>query len=332
MPVSWSFGGDPEYFLRRGSKIVPAHTVFGSKKEPSGAHTGSGLIYRDGYAVELNPKPSHCREVFANNHARLKRYAALRAKERGLTLVARSAVKIDLATLKGAPEDVLRFGCDASNCAYDFVEKRPQPEIGHQYRYGGGHLHLGAFTGTAVKDWRSATGDPVWMKDDETAALFIKMCDLKIGYPLTYVYHHKDQFLRRRMYGQAGEFRFQPYNATTFGLEYRTPPAEAWLCTPVLSYSLGMMKHLAMNFEGYKRRWDPGVEGDLREAINVGAAVPGLFKRSTTENISSVPLFMKLRDYAHSRTGRTFHGGRSGWQWFQHRVSKKGWDGVRKGI
>lgn len=314
--IVWTYGGDPEHFLATsGGGAVPAHTLFRNKTKPHCYERGK--VYRDGFAVELNPLPSSCRESVAISHNKLMCEVKYLASRNGLKVISRAAVRVKPEHFVRAPDDVLRFGCDSSNCAYDFVEKRPQPEQGHPYRYGGGHVHLGAYTGDLVSAWDGRRGDPSWMKNDEEAALYIRMCDRWAGIPIAFIFGDEANRKRRRLYGQAGEFRFQPYDERHFGLEYRTPPAEIWTCTPVLSYVMGVMKYIARNFSPLRRVWDDKIEPDVREAINTLTDVKPLLRYATIPGGSTVDLFEKLAKYAHTGNGRTWKAGNFGWRRFQ---------------
>jgi hypothetical protein len=178
--------------------------------------------------------------------------------------------------MKDAPVDVKQFGCEPSYCAYELTAKRPPIDaITHPYRYFGGHIHFGHPGGRASKTYD-------WLLDRSNHPMFGKILDLRVGLPMTYLFDSAAQYLRRRYYGQAGEYRSQQYRPTKYsvGFEYRTPGPEMWRAPWLSSLFLGLGQWCAANFPAEARQWDKSIEDDLRLAINTGVGVQKLLARS----------------------------------------------------
>ena len=275
------FGTDPEYLIvNRLGRPVPAHKAgFGDKDNKTVLHSNAYVTgdwesraFRDGYMVEVNIKPDTCRQTTTH---RMKR--ALNELQRKLApkyrLVAVPAVKINLKVdMKDAPPDVLQFGCEPSYDAYTGETKVPPIDaITHPFRYAGGHLHFGHSSGRSTE----------WMLNPKKHPMFIKLMDLYVGLPLTYLFDDKRTFWRRRFYGQAGEYRSQKYgiHKNEVGVEYRTPGPEVWNEPWVASFAMGAGRYISSAIDTLTSKWDKGIEGDLIGAINTGADVEKLVRR-----------------------------------------------------
>lgn len=304
----WTLGGDPEYFMKnRTGKPVPAHTLFGPKTQQ--VQQNQGYIYRDGYAVELNPFYSSCREVLFRNNRRLLDWVQAKAKKHNYVMCDDAAIAVDPKTLRRAPADVQQFGCEGSLCAYTHTEKHPTIDAyTHPWRYAGGHLHIGTFS-------------PVprihqWITRPKDIELYVRMLDLYVGVPLTYWFHDRFQFLRRQYYGQAGEFRIQRYEEGV-GVEYRTPPPQTWGHPVVLSYALGTMRGVARDYAQLKQQWKPTYESETRHAINTGEGLEKLLAKATLKGWSTKLQLREVRSLLKRRPAlSSFHG----WDWYRGRA------------
>lgn len=295
-----TLGTDPEFFLvhKTSGRPVPAHRFFPDKSSKRELVAGQSKVFRDGYAIELNLIPHRCRETMA-----YQMYHALAILRReldaaNLRLTTLPAVEIDLkADLDGAPDDVLHFGCDPAWDAYTGTPNTvPLDGATHGFRYAGGHMHLGLdaawldpelrMPGILEDDRKLALKLYGWMKNAEQVALFIRMCDLYIGVPLSYWFAKPETFARREYYGKAGEFRFQEYGVrkdtggpVAYGVEYRTPGPELWNAPPVSSLMFGVFRTLAYNFVEMSKTWNAGREQYIREAINTGVGLRTLMTK-----------------------------------------------------
>lgn len=268
-------GVDPEMFvfdpIKR--KTLPAHLFFPLKGARIHAEDFRGSFYRDGYAVEFNlDRGEFCRENLTTQLYGTIHYASMFLRKHKLKLITAPAVRIDLKSLIDAPSDVQQFGCSPSINAYSREEEVPRIDgMSHNLRYAGGHLHFG----TTVSPLASSLQ---WMQDPDSVFLFVKMCDLYIGVPLTYVEASPLNYLRRLHYGKAGDFRFQKYERNTIGIEYRSL-SPFWLRRPeLLSFALGTGRYIAYHFEQVRRTWNHKLEESIQIAINTGKGLRGLLR------------------------------------------------------
>jgi hypothetical protein len=144
MFVPISLGADPEVFLKKERRYPPSFKAkkIGGKSKPG--DWGGGFYYRDGWAVELAPLPSSCREILLY---RLFRGLQEVKQVSGFNLSTKPVIPISLKQLEGdhVPADMLAFGCDPAFDAYeDGAQIDPGVEaLKHPFRYAGGHIHLG---------------------------------------------------------------------------------------------------------------------------------------------------------------------------------------------
>jgi len=261
-------GTDPEVFIveRATGRPVPAHRVgFNDKSRKSVAFGTAGLIFRDGYAVEINTTvPYSCRANLSMAIRILLREVISRVGPK-YTISTVPTMKIKLPDdLMDAPADVLTFGCEPSLDAYAGQQKPMLIDaMTHDERYIAGHLHFS----TIPKYYPLEMS---WLSSSEHQRNFIKLCDLFIGLPLTCLLHRPEQYQRRRWYGQAGEYRVQNYGREYCGLEYRTPGADVWNKSQISNMALGIGRLLMRNYTNFMEKWDPAIEGRLQKAINTG--------------------------------------------------------------
>lgn len=335
------FGTDPEYLIvNKLGHPVPAHKAgFGDKEHKtvlrvplySGPDDWESRAFRDGYMVEVNIKPNTCRQTITFRMQRAVKKLQERLRPSGYRLVATPAVRINLERdMKDAPEDVKQFGCEPSYDAYELEAKIPPIDaMTHPLRYAGGHLHFGHSGGNNLD----------WMKDKEQHPKFVKMLDLYVGLPLTYLFDSKQTFQRRRFYGQAGEFRSQKYGkgATQIGVEYRTPGPEVWNSPWVASFAMGAGRHIGTNLQKVWKRWDKGIEADLVAAINTGKGVEKLLKLAVLPGYHEYPTtFLQLKKHAPRKLalGRVAEDtiGEGFYDWScKHNIKVTGWDEPRVG-
>lgn len=322
--MTWYLGSDPEFFLQTKQGLpVPAHKHYEAKADVLadaqarfGGFTEYGTTYRDGYAVELNPNSSVCRESLTLCVGELLRQMR---KHTGLVVSSVAAVPIALDTLVDAPTDVKTFGCDPALDAYTGAETRATINANdHPYRYAGGHLHISS----SVSNFDT----PAWIKDEAERRRFVKMLDLYVGIPLTYWYNDPLQFQRRLFYGKAGEYRFQTYGGRYFGVEYRTPPPAVWNNPVIASYALGVMRHVATAYRELAASWNVKLEPAIRAAINTGEGVTKLLKRAVIGWNSykldgALSLVESVRDWAPAYVlSSSASDYTKGWDWYRRNV------------
>jgi len=222
-------GMDPEVFIRIQDKVVPASVYFPDKTKQIECSTGS--TSRDGWALELRPKPGRPRQVVKNLEI-LFREARLHIVEQGVAF--NDIVFLPNATLNISPQtdfttlppDLQQFGCEPSFDAYEagapINVKINATE--HFHRYAGGHLHfcLGevignqGFPNVASKYYRELLTLVHKGKDVEARAKvspLVQLFDYTIGLFLaSQDFPPNFERQRRNYYGLPGEFRLQIYN------------------------------------------------------------------------------------------------------------------------
>lgn len=306
-------GMDPEFVIvNKLGRPIPAHKAGipgpGEKRmlapDPATTDERTGKLrynpetdwqtrcFRDGYMVEFNVRPQTCRQslthLLRNGVAILQR----ELKEKGLTLAAIPAVRINLARdMKDAPPDVMQFGCKPSLDAYNGEVKIPPIDaISHPYRYAGGHMHFGY----------SGNEEEKWMLNKDNHADAVKLLDLYLGLPLTALFNNRRTYLRRRYYGQAGEYRSQQYLKpdshkpahwadtqwaayvkTQVGIEYRTPGPEMWNAAWVASFAYGVGRFVMTGYKQLLKKYDRKLGDGVRAAINTGYQLDEMLKYAT---------------------------------------------------
>lgn len=285
-----TLGTDPEKFIRDLSgKPVPAHKFFPRQDSP--ISKGNFKIYRDGYMVEVSVLPHYCRAALIAEVKHAFAYALTKLPN-GYTLDSTPAVKVDLSIFKekDTPGDVLLFGCRPSINAYTLEEQVPHIDArNHPWRYGGTHMHCGM-------SYEMAKKHSPWFLQDDNKILLVKMWDRYLGVPLTAALDCPEQYLRRKWYGKAGEFRFQYYDEYNFGVEYRSP-SQIFNNYGLASWSFGILRWVWANFEKLKKTWDLGREDATRHAIDTGdglvklvESVPGFYTSSTIRGLREINL------------------------------------------
>lgn len=295
-------GTDPEFFiLDKEGNPVPAHRFFpgkDAKKETEKDYmnpkrfNGTSFpvkYFRDGYALELNPPGTHCRQLMFSDVAN-GLLAALEALPPGYTLSSVPAVKVNLDELMDAPPDVLQFGCDPSWDAYTGKQKFVELDARtFPLRVAGGHMHFSTFPVFEHPDYGKVTpyAEDFPLLNEANYALLTKMFDKWIGVPLTYILEREETFVRRRYYGQAGEYRIQKYPPPPqyrnypnwVGIEYRTPGSDLYNHKVLASLFFHVGREIIRAFPTRKKTWDNSQEPAVQRAINTGEGL--------TEQLSS---------------------------------------------
>lgn len=296
-------GCDPEFtILDPRGRPVPASAVGITEKvdmppkqyvpeDHRGMHMARSLFFRDGWNVEVNVKGGACRALMLNGVSAAVDLIRSNLPE-GYKLVARAAFRVPKKALDAAPDDVKHFGCNPSIDAYTGKRKIPDVDAAtHLYRYAGGHLHFGTeFNSSGHKCIVNAELNP----------MLVKLFDKYIGLPLAVIYNDSAQWRRRKLYGQAGEYRRQQYDPYNVGVEYRTPPAELFNHYALVSLFLGVGRIIIHNFDMLSREWDKSIEPALVSAINTGknakellyklnVQIPKMFSPDTIIALSELP-------------------------------------------
>ena len=235
-PSTVMCGGDPElFFFDKHNKVVSSDTIV-----EKGKNEGNGCdIINDGVQGELNFRPDSCRvNVVANIRVALVKCAEVAKNDYRVSSI--PIVSLNEKQLTNLSEDAKKFGCEPDYSAYQYGEPNVKDFDGSKLkiRFAGGHIHLG---------WndKSAIGVNVLKKINDTRGVKLaKLMDIMVGLPMVTILHSKEERIRRKYYGQAGDFRIPAY-----GLEYRTLSSQ-WLTHPSMtSLVFGLTKIAAKIYE-----------------------------------------------------------------------------------
>jgi hypothetical protein len=272
-----------KYFGKRGEEATyappanpayawPRESIFKRKRDKDSSifsFNGGGnyTFYRDGLAVEFNTGPVSCRAwIWQDLKLAMSTAVAVKWPKRlpaNLTFTSRPWVEVSPELMAEFPDDLKVLGCSPTLDAYTESQKvvavNPLKTF---FRTSGAHLHA------------SFVEDP----PEEVWAPFIKMADLLLGVPFTYIFSDDLEFKRRKLYGQAGEFRHQSYPSGSKGLEYRVLSSRLYNHPAIFSLFSGIWKYvLGERSASVWKSWDPAWEADIQEAINLGT--PSLFPK-----------------------------------------------------
>lgn len=207
---NFTFGADPEVFLKKRGKPASAYGVLpGDKKNPH--KTAGGAIQVDGMAAEFNidPVPSNNFELF--NARIISQIKEIREHAKGYNLNIAPVQDFGEEFLAEQPDEAKELGCDPDYCAYT-KEPNPRPDGDRPFRTGAGHVHIGWGADIPIDNEEHI----------EICANFVKILDTTVGLFMTLI---DTDPRRRELYGKAGAFRPKPY-----GVEYRTP-SNVWIST-----------------------------------------------------------------------------------------------------
>lgn len=224
-----SFGCDPEFFFSANGDIVgaenilPENGVVYSNRMAVSGESHAGKIIIDGVQAELNPIPSTCRQLLANDISRCFIELDKISKSRGVDLDFSQTVEVKKGTFDKLSDKSKKFGCAPSKNAHNKNSSiKINPSV-YRKRSAGGHIHLGR---TYAEDGSFSEPDRV-----------VKMLDILLGNTCVLIDRDKGNIERRKSYGRAGEYRTPPH-----GLEYRTL-SNFWLKNYVLfSFVMGLAR------------------------------------------------------------------------------------------
>lgn len=222
--MAFTFGCDPEIFLKENGKPASAYGLIpGSKESPH--KTDGGAVQVDGMAVEFNTDPVEQQDFETFNARIIMQIKTLRSMiPSNLSLSVEAVQDFGKEFLDTQPDDAKELGCDPDWNAYT-KKTNPRPDAdAATFRTGAGHVHIG---------W-GADIPPENEEHIDICSGFVKVLDATVGLFMTFI----DREPRRReLYGKAGAFRPKPY-----GVEYRTP-SNAW----IKNRACRKMVHLLMN-------------------------------------------------------------------------------------
>ena len=243
------FGGDPELFVVKADNGY-AHSAHlldwpkaGMRVSVPGT-SSSARMDRDGFAVEVHPEATYCRDWSVPNTAAILREFRKQFPEWKLS--AKPMLRLTKEALKNAPPDVMGYGCVPDMDAYSLEEKAPETTGYHDnYRYAGGHIHLAMPWGLhPAYDHIYLPVAPKELRSKLTALAAITL-DVKFAVPLVAVIGRVNDYgeaARRRYYGQAGSYREKPY-----GIEYRVPSSAVMLSPVLWTWAIGAARGVLRN-------------------------------------------------------------------------------------
>jgi hypothetical protein len=262
-------GQDTEFFLwdTVENKYVPSWHYLPPPTAKGGM--AGRLIFRDGFAMEINSIPQSCRAyIWEDVASALKAARSLFQIPAHIEFSTRPYVDIreHLKDVDTWPQDLKVLGCHPTLDAYtgDRKEIRRDP-LTIPFRTCGAHMHI-----SEVHHVTQYT---------HTSQMFIKLCDLFIGLPLTVLFGDEMEFERRTLYGTAGEYRMQEYPSGARGIEYRTPSTRMYCHPAVMGLCFAIMRGLiSKHFGKLMESWNPAIEKPLRKAINTGQGALEMFE------------------------------------------------------
>lgn len=264
----------PARFVLERAAAYGCSSVNHKVKDLPAIRTYGGVVFPDGASWELNPRPSWSPRYLVDNiknlfHVSLDILDRLSVGGRKLDLWTKPSIKFDTEMLElwGDPS-IAVFGCDPDKSIHPReVDPSCIDASQHQYRYFGGHIHLG----WPVHDPHKFYSDPKNLFG--VTLLFDALCGM-----LGIVYDkdvEKEASLRRKVYGQPGVYRIQPH-----GVEYRTV-SNSWLASPEKAlHMFSLAKHIPALFrQGLARLAEENTKDIVRTLItgNVDDAIGILY-------------------------------------------------------
>lgn len=253
-----TIGADPEFFLRDKATLAPVSSVGlvgGSKKNPvriPGIGHRGYTMQEDNVMVEFNIPPTSDYGQFSDRIERAFESLALyvQREHEGLEpmlgecsiLFPHSALDSEGAQTFGCSRD---FNAHENGVAIPAFDKREFRAKGGEWRFAGGHVHIG---------YKSKAPDFV-------AASF---ADVFLGLPSVAL---DKQGERRKYYGSAGRYR-----PTEYGIEYRVL-SNFWMWDRNLSFGVGAQasrlgQFLQQGEDVISKKYSSIPWNDVQRAIN----------------------------------------------------------------
>jgi Phage phiEco32-like COOH.NH2 ligase-type 2 len=189
-------GSDPEFFLTKDEKFIPAFKFLkGTKLKPTAIDDQGSAVLHDNVMVEFNTIPATTsKEFVVNINKVLSHLRETIPKDVVFKFIPSASFDDKELTHRKA----LEFGCEPDFNAYQNGDKNTFSQPWDlNLRTSGGHIHVGY-------------DNP----RKEVNLHLIRSMDLHLGLPSLFLDTEGDK--RREMYGKAGAFRHKPY-----GCEYR---------------------------------------------------------------------------------------------------------------
>ena len=208
----FTLGADPEFFVYKDEKLVPAFTFLPEKG-------GNTSLFWDGFQAEFTmPTYPHCIGLHGCDvHRRLRELQIAMVKKLGeeAKIVLNNVVRVPNDMLEEAYDVHVALGCSPSMNAYGMKGTKVTNPRELKYRFAGGHMHFGGFPGNFTHHTK-----------------FVKALDKVIGVWGVGAAQKLDNSIRREYYGLAGEYRPTKYPDSR-GVEYRTL-SNFYFCHPAI--------------------------------------------------------------------------------------------------
>lgn len=253
-------GSDPEFFLEMpslneesGWEFVPAFAVYPAKS------SGKNLFW-DGFQGEFRTQAQTCIEAHTVCVKRQLEAAVYNAQKKlsrldpgkpikdqmRFRIRASSVIRLEKELERATPEQVA-LGCEGSSNAYGIRGIPVMEPRRLKYRFAGGHIHIG-YTHKFLTE--------------KMLVESVKCMDMLAAIPSVIMAEGWDDPIRRKFYGQAGEYRLPKH-----GLEYRTL-SNFWLREPAVTQLMfGLVRgafHWGLN--GWRLLFAP-VESEIIEIV-----------------------------------------------------------------
>lgn len=249
-----TIGCDPEFFLRKGDKLVSAIGIIpGTKEEPHRLPSGSGMQV-DNVALEF------ASDVAVNGEDLVKKIGDT-FKEIFSVIPKDHDIEVTPSAIFDADQlehpEAKRFGCSPDYCAWELETNNPPVPANEQFRSCGGHIHVGKVEGDGND----------FLNEDMGKVEMIRTMDLLHGTISTILDNSLAAIERRTLYGKAGCHR-----PTSYGVEYRVL-SNYWMKSPHLVMLMDSLTQDALRLvrEGMHEELIDAVGSDeLRNIINEG--------------------------------------------------------------
>jgi len=256
------FGADPEFFfqLKNNGKVLESGIALKEIMEKWKSTFADKNYYptmyfkSDGVQVEINPQPATCRVVAGGNlgHPIQNLYEVL--KKTNYTPDNRVLIELTDEELSKLSTKAKRLGCAPSLHIDNYVKPLNIDGSKYNFRSAGGHIHLGTYN--ISKDC------PI--KHDQK--LLVDLLDRILGNTCVLIDRDEANIERRKLYGQAGEYRITTQWEGTVherkGVEYRVL-SNFWLASYQLMSMVYGLARMAHNI-ARKIYWDEHFSQDMR--------------------------------------------------------------------
>lgn len=259
--IPLSMGSDPEVFVGKEGKIIPAWKFLPCKALVDGALE---TPYWDGFQAEFNTKNQVCCEYLTDSFRR----GLLALRQHG-DIILDSTIGVPRSTLSKAAAAHVELGCNPSQNAYNAIGLSVINGRELDVRFAGMHMHFG------------------FGKQAFDAVKIVKALDKVLGLAITAIGNGRDNPIRRMYYGLAGEYRLPKH-----GLEYRVPGS--WLMThPALihlSFDLARWAIYLELFDQLDSNWEAD-EAEVQQIINQGDFVGARVVLARSRNVETLTAF-----------------------------------------